>query len=128
MTVTLKKLAEISNTSVSTVSRVLAGKPGISAKKRKNILDLANRLNFQPNRNAQNLKNQQSHLLGFITSDLINPFKIDLLRRMERFCKNQDKQILVANSAQDSQKEKIISKPCYSIVVRAPDFPTHRVA
>ncbi|MBN1518088.1 LacI family DNA-binding transcriptional regulator [Candidatus Sumerlaeota bacterium] len=107
--VTIKDIAEQARTSVATVSRVLSEKPGVVEKKRELIQRLVSEMGYEPNRNAQNLAGCRTNLLGFITSDLKNPWKVDLMRRMEQFCRERGKQILVANSAMrlDLEQENI---------------------
>jgi len=66
---TIIDLAKLSQTSKSTVSRVITGKGYVSADKRKAILKAIKDTNYIPNRVAQNLKSQQTKTIGFIAED-----------------------------------------------------------
>ncbi|MFP4521349.1 MAG: LacI family DNA-binding transcriptional regulator [Fibrobacterota bacterium] len=52
----LKNIAEKTGVSISTVSRALAGKPGVSAKKQKEILEIARKCGIMPSRAASYLR------------------------------------------------------------------------
>lgn len=52
----LEQIAELANVAVSTVSRALAGKPGVSAAKRAQIMECARRLNYVPDLHASLLR------------------------------------------------------------------------
>lgn len=106
MTITIKDLAAMANTSTATVSRVLSNKPGVTEDKRRRVLQLAERLGYTPNRIAQNLALQKSHVLGFIAADLTNPVYIDFFRHVQHRVEPQGYQILMADSQVDPEKEK----------------------
>ncbi len=67
---TIKELAERTNSSIATVSRVLNGKSGIKEETRQRILDAARELNYRPNLYARNLRSGRSSTIGIITEDL----------------------------------------------------------
>jgi len=104
--VTLKDLAELANTSVSTVSRVLSNRPGISEKRRQSILQLARKVGYQPNQLARSLATRKTHTLGFIAASLKNPTYVDLFRRIEGQCRGQGYQVLIADSELDVDLER----------------------
>jgi len=56
----LKEIARLSGVAASSVSRALSGKPGVSDEKRAEILALARRLAYRPNREAQTLRTGRS--------------------------------------------------------------------
>jgi len=104
--ITIKDLAAMANTSTATVSRVLAEKPGVAEDKRKRILELAQRLGYSPNRIAQNLALQKSHVLGLIAADLRNTMYIEFLRHIHGKFEEMGYQILTADSELDPEKER----------------------
>ena len=53
--ITLRDIALKMNLSISTVSRVLRGMPDVNTKTRKAVLELAEKLHYEPNVVAQNL-------------------------------------------------------------------------
>lgn len=82
---TIKDIAQQAGVSVSTASRALNHNPRISEKTRQRIAEIAKKVGYQPNYNAQNLTRGESNMIGIIfpvTSDTApaNPFHIDLMR------------------------------------------------
>ena len=66
---TLRDIAEATQTSVSTVSRVLAGgakAANMASNTRQRILEVAQRLNYQPNLAARALRLQRSHTIALV--------------------------------------------------------------
>ncbi len=106
MTVTIRDLARMTNTSVATVSRAIGNKPGVTPETRERIAQLAESLGYQPNRNAQSLVKQKTHLIGLIVSALRNPWYVEFLGRMESFWTERGYQILVTESQLSPQREQ----------------------
>lgn len=98
MTVSIEELARMANTSASTVSRALSGKPGVGEAKRENIRMLAEKVDYRPNQFARNLRSKKSHTLGFVTENLTNPTHAEFLRTMEMSAREAGYHILVADS------------------------------
>lgn len=67
---TIRDVAELSNASIATVSKVLNNKGSVSERTRAIVLDAAKQLNYYPNLNARHLKTGKSHTIGIITEDL----------------------------------------------------------
>lgn len=67
---TIKELADYTNLSIATVSRVLNGKSGIKEETRQRILKAAQELNYRPNLYARSLRSGRSNTIGIITEDL----------------------------------------------------------
>ena len=73
MKVTIKDIAKECGVSVSTVSLAFSDKESrISKSTKAHILQVANRMNYQPNRVAANLASKQSKWIGMIINDLRN--------------------------------------------------------
>lgn len=67
---TIKQAAKIAGVSVASVSRALNGKPGISEKTRKRIIDICNQLGYQPSDAARRLKiGREAHIALFMGAD-----------------------------------------------------------
>ena len=109
MAVTIKDIARMANVSVATVSRVLNNKPGISEKRRKAIIDLAEQVGYLPNQSAQNLVRQRTHMLGFIASDLRSRAYVDFVQTIEAGCRPRGYRVLIADSEGrvDSEKDNV---------------------
>ncbi len=73
MKVTIKDIARECGVSISTVSLAFSDKESrISPKTKAHILEVARRMNYQPNRVAANLASKQSKWIGMIINDLRN--------------------------------------------------------
>lgn len=64
--VTIRDVARVSGTSISTVSVALSGRPGVSEETRARVLKVANRLGWRPDRRASNLRRQDVRLVGVV--------------------------------------------------------------
>ena len=96
--VSIKDIAQLTGVSVATVSNVLNGKPGsASAAKVAEILDAAEKLHYQPNAFARNLRRQQSNSLGIITEDLTVFNAPEIVNGIEEYCEEHDYEIILAN-------------------------------
>lgn len=71
---TLKQLSQILKISVSTVSRALKDHPDISEETKRRVRELAETLEYEPNRQAINLRNNTSNVLGIMVPTLDNFF------------------------------------------------------
>ncbi|WP_029293085.1 LacI family DNA-binding transcriptional regulator [Chryseobacterium hispalense] len=81
----IKDIARIAGVSVATVSYVLNRKEGsrISEATQKKILDVAQNINYTPNKIAKSLKMSKSKLIGLIVADISNDFYSNIARSIE---------------------------------------------
>lgn len=79
---TLKDVAREAGVSVGTVSRVLNNSPNVSPEKRALVLEVMERLSFQPNFMAQNLsrKHIQTGELGLVVTGIDNPANVEVVK------------------------------------------------
>lgn len=103
---TLKELAALLNISVSTVSKALNDSHEISEKTRVRVKELATKLNYVPNRIAQQLKTNKSRTIGVILPTVTNPFFAEVLHGIEKTATNNDYDIIVCLSNETLHKEK----------------------
>lgn len=103
---TLKELAALLNISVSTVSKALNDSHEISEKTRIRVKELATKLNYKPNRIAQQLKTNKSKTIGVILPTVTNPFFAEVLHGIERTATDNDYDIIVCLSNENYTKEK----------------------
>jgi LacI family transcriptional regulator len=103
---TLKELAALLNISVSTVSKALNDSHEISEKTRIRVKELALKLNYKPNRIAQQLKTNKTKIIGVILPTVTNPFFAEVLHGIETTATNNDYDIIVCLSNESLQKEK----------------------
>jgi LacI family transcriptional regulator len=66
MSLTLNDIAEMSGVSKSTVSRVINGNPHVNELTRKKVLDIIQKIGFQPNLAARGLVVGRTHVLGLV--------------------------------------------------------------
>lgn len=96
MSITLKSIAEITQVSVSTVSRVLSGASvRVSPEKRAEIERVAATKGYQPNRLARGLWRGRTDTIGLLISGLRNPFFVEILEIAEQFLSESGYQVLL---------------------------------
>jgi DNA-binding LacI/PurR family transcriptional regulator len=67
---TIKDIAQRLNVSISTVSRALRNAPDVNEDTKAAVLDLAEELNYEPNKLALSLRQKQTHTIGVIVPNL----------------------------------------------------------
>jgi LacI family transcriptional regulator len=72
--VNIKQLAQQLNLSISTVSRALNDSYDISPGTRKKVIDLAKKLNYQPNPHASSLRRHASKTIAVVVPEIANNF------------------------------------------------------
>lgn len=72
--ISIKDIAKLSDTSITTVSFVLNGKGRISKEISDKILDIARKNGYEPNRMAVGLRTGSSKVIGFIVEAIGGPF------------------------------------------------------
>jgi LacI family transcriptional regulator len=87
MKVTLKTIADESGFSITTVSRALAGYDDVNKQTRQRIIEIAERLGYQPNLTARHLRSKHTNTIGMViprTSHFSDPFFMELLSGVGR--------------------------------------------
>ena len=103
---TVKDVSLKAGVSTATVSRVLAGFEEVSEESRQRVLEAAKALNYQPNRNARNLRMNTTSKIGVIISDIQNPFFGSVVRGIEKITIKDDYTLILGNSDEDPESEK----------------------
>ena len=103
---TVKDVSLKAGVSTATVSRVLAGFEEVSEESRQRVLEAAKALNYQPNRNARNLRMNTTSKIGVIISDIQNPFFGSVVRGIEKITIKDDYTLILGNSDEDPEREK----------------------
>src|ERR687886_782319 len=83
MPVTLADIARELGVSKMTVSRAINNHPLINAETRARVLEVARRLNYQPNQHARALATNRSYLIGLVLPDLMNLYFAEVTRAIE---------------------------------------------
>lgn len=104
LALTLKDLARIADVAESTVSRALNNKAGVSEEKRKEILKLADKYNYSPNRLAKGLAEQRTKIIALLLPVLENDSSIKIINTVEEELEKQGYQMLICNTKNDLSK------------------------
>src|SRR5262249_24766467 len=81
--VTIEDVAELTNVSKATVSRVLNGDTSVSPELQARVRRTVEILGYQPNRAARRLKKNLNDVIGFLIPDISDPFFAAMLRGAE---------------------------------------------
>lgn len=114
--ITMKDIAEALNVSVATVSRALSGNKAISEKRRKEIQDYAREHNFVSNFIAESLRNYKTKpvkLIGVIVPEIVHYYFASILSGIEQEASARGYRILVAQSAEEYEREVMICQSFY---------------
>lgn len=103
---TLKELAKLLNISVSTVSKALNDSHEISENTKRRVNELAEKLNYKPNRIAQQLKTNKTKTIGVILPTVTNPFFAEVLHGIETSATKNNYDIIVCLSDESLKKEQ----------------------
>ena len=105
---TLVDIARETHTSVSTVSRVLAGGNGakrISEATRSRVLEAAKRMGYRPNLVARSLRTRRSHTVALLVSDIANPWFGQIASLVEQSLHRHGYSLMLCNSGEDAERE-----------------------
>lgn len=103
---TLKDIAEMVGVAESTVSRAINGKPGVGEKTRQKILKIAREYNFKPNKLAQGLAKQETHILALLLPGLSTGNYSKIIENIETHAEKAGYQVILCNTHNDLEKEK----------------------
>lgn len=82
--ITLREVAHAAGVSIATASKVLSGKPGVSARRMESVRTAASRLGYRPNGIAADLRRSRSTSIGLVIPDLLNSFFVELVHALEK--------------------------------------------
>ena len=108
----LKKIAEASGCSISTVSRVINGKGRISEATKERILKIAKEHDYVPNQIARSLKKSKTNTIGIIVPDIRDYFYV-FIKAADRIFSEAGYSILLADSDENAEKEEAYIKLMY---------------
>ena len=103
----IKDVAARAGVSAATVSRVLAGKPHVSAAVRERVLGAAQALHYRPNRIARSLRVQRSRVIGLVVSDIQNPFFNQVVRAVEDAALPHGFAVFLCNTDENGAREAL---------------------
>jgi LacI family transcriptional regulator len=105
MAVKLEDVARYARVSAATVSRVLAGKSNGRRDVKQRVLEAVELLDYEPNRMAQSLRLQRSHVIGLVISDIQTPFFTSVVRAVEDALSKAGFAVLLFNTDDNPDKE-----------------------
>lgn len=108
MPATLRQTARAAGVSVSTASRVLAGRAGearISAAAAGRVRAAARRLGYRPNLLARSLRTSRSRTLGLVVTDMANIFFANIAAAVEAEASAAGYTVMVAASGENADRE-----------------------
>ena len=118
--VTIRDVARASNTSISTVSVALAGRPGVSDETRARVLGVANRLGWRPDRRASNLRRQDVRLVG-VVYEAESVFQARLLDALYVAAEESNVQLVLAAATAHHDERKcvnvLLQERCQSLIL-----------
>ena len=104
--VTIADVAREAAVSTQTVSRAINDKGEIRPETRQHVLDVAERLGYQPNTLARGLATDRTWTLGLIVPDVANPYFAEIIRGAEDAALPHDYTILLCHTNEDPQREQ----------------------
>ena len=111
-TVTLKKLADMLNMSISTVSRALKDHPDISVETKNKVKELAEVLEYEPNTYAINLRTNNRKEFGVIIPTIANYFYHSFISSLEEEVRKYGYSIIILQTGDDPLIELDNLKRC----------------
>ncbi|MGA5323747.1 LacI family DNA-binding transcriptional regulator [Streptomyces seoulensis] len=94
----IKDVAAAAGVSVATVSRVLNAHPSVSADARSRVLAAVAALGYRPNAVARSLRTDQTHALGLVIGDVLNPYFTELARSVEEAARALGYSVIIGNA------------------------------
>lgn len=125
---TAHDVAAQANVSVGTVSRYFTGNGYVSAGARERIAAAVTELGYIPNRAAASLTTKKTGLLGFVVSDLRNPFAAEVAAALGRGAQEHGYCLVLADSMDDADQsaaaiELLRSHDVDGLIVTPPESP-----
>lgn len=106
--VTIHDIAKQLNTTASTVSRALQDHPRISQAMKKAVLELAEKLNYQPNFIASSLRKGHGNTIGIVIPRVDRNFFSSVIGGIEDVAAEAGYNVLICQSYDSEEKEKNI--------------------
>ncbi|MEK6781475.1 MAG: LacI family DNA-binding transcriptional regulator [Bacteroidota bacterium] len=103
--VTIKDIARELGISPSTVSRALKDHPDISRATKKAVNDLAEKLNYQPNIVALNLRQKKTNTIGVIIPEIVHFFFSTVISGIEDVAYQGGYSVILSQSNESYQRE-----------------------
>jgi LacI family transcriptional regulator len=103
---TIRDIAIKLNISISTVSRALRGAPDVNPETKKAVLEMAEKLHYEPNRVAQSLRIKRTNTLGIIVPEIALHFFSSAISGMQEEASHHGYSIMICQSLESFETEK----------------------
>jgi LacI family transcriptional regulator len=100
---TIKEIAKLANVSPMTVSRAVNNSHKVREETRENILEIADRLGYRPNRIARSLVSKKSNLISLVVANISNPFFAEISRGIEDKARENGYHVIFSSTDDDSK-------------------------
>jgi LacI family transcriptional regulator len=104
--ITIKDIASAAKVSATAVSMALNSRPGVSSQTRQRILDIAKKLDYQPNFMARGLVSSRSYIIGLLVNNIADAFYSELAHGIEEKANELGYSLLLCNTNQTLEGEK----------------------
>ncbi len=105
---TLSDIAKQLNLSISTVSRALRDHPAISIQTKQKVLQLADKLNYQPNMLALSLLKRKTNTIGVIVPEITSYYFSSVISGIQDLLHNTEYRLFISQSEESFEREKNI--------------------
>ena len=102
---TLKKIAQVLDISISTLSRALKNHPDISKSTKQKVMELAETLEYEPNAVAVNLRSKNTKVFGIMIPSITNNFYDSFIAAVEEEVKQSGYSLMILQSADNPETE-----------------------
>lgn len=120
-------VADAAQVSVATVSRALNNSARVDPVLAERVREAAERLGYQPNAVARNLRRKGTQLWALIITNIDNPFYTALARGVEDLAQESGFSVLLCNTNEDQRKEdrylEVAARERVAGVILAPRSP-----
>jgi LacI family transcriptional regulator len=102
---TLRDVARVAGVSITTVSHVINGTRFVGEEYRNRVLQAIQATDYRPNWAARAVRRARTESIGFVASDITNPFSTAVVKGIESRARQEGHMLLLANSDGDPKQE-----------------------
>lgn len=113
-TVSIYTIAKEAGVSPATVSRVLTGSARVSEEKKQRVRELIEKYDFRPNATARGLSRVETKVIGFLVSDIRDPFYAEIVVACEKAAAELGYLLILCNSFGRKELELACLEKFYS--------------
>jgi DNA-binding LacI/PurR family transcriptional regulator len=101
---TMKDISKRAKVSLSTVSAVINQSAYVSPELTKRVMQAIEELNYRPNAVARSLKKKSTNTIGFIVTDILNPFYPPMIKGIEDVAFDNNINVILCNISNDRNR------------------------